>query len=219
MDATDKMLWRAGQGAAAIFLVLLVPFHPYPGSCVLKAFPMAALAMMVFRNARSRPGILLGLGLLLSDVGDVALDLDRTQNFIIGLGAFLAAHILYISAFLHSFDGSCARARWPAVTAVVLYAAVLGVLLFEIPGDKFLPVMIYLATITGMVVSTICMRPFVPLICIGAVLFMVSDTVLAINKFMHPLPHSTLFNIGIYFVAQFLMVKGFLRTQNNAEDR
>jgi uncharacterized membrane protein YhhN len=213
MDATDKMLWRAGQGAAAIFLVLLVPFHPYPGSSVLKVIPMAALALMVFRNARSRPGILLGLGLLLSDVGDVALDLDRTQNFIIGLGAFLAAHLLYISAFLHSFDGACARARWPAAAAVVLYAAVLGVLIRGVPADKLAPVMVYLATITGMVISTICMQPFVPLICIGAALFMVSDTILAINKFVYPFPYSTLFNIGIYFAAQFLMVKGFLRTK------
>jgi alkenylglycerophosphocholine/alkenylglycerophosphoethanolamine hydrolase len=208
MDMADKILWRTGQLAALLFLVLLVPLHPYPLSCVLKAIPVTALAVLVFRNLPTRPGRLLGVGLLFSVVGDVALDIDRTRYFILGLGAFLSAHVLYIAAFVHWRGWS--RSRLLPVAAVAVYAAVLAFLLRDIPADKWVPVMLYLGTISAMVMAAIGIRPVSPLIVTGASVFMMSDTIIAVNKFMHPLPHSTLFNIGLYFLAQFLIVKGVL---------
>jgi uncharacterized membrane protein YhhN len=216
LTRTDAMLWRIGQMAAVLFLALLVPFHPYPGSFLLKAMPAGVLAAIVFRNKRSPSGILLGIGLLLSLAGDVALDLDRTRYFITGLCAFLTAHLFYIAAFTHWFGWSWSR--FPGVIAVAFYAGVLAVLFQGIPGDKYIPVMLYLGAISLMVMAAICVRPLVPLIVAGTAVFMISDTIIAINKFMHPIPYSTFFNIGLYFVAQFMIVRGFLQYRSLRPD-
>jgi uncharacterized membrane protein YhhN len=45
----------------------------------------------------------------------------------------------------------------------------------------------------------------------GAVLFMISDSLLAINKFMNPLPQASLFIMLTYIAAQYLIVEGILR--------
>lgn len=209
MNKTDLIIRRVGQLAALAFVALLIPLHPYPGSFVLKALPVTALAVLVLRNVRTRPGYLLFAGLLLSVVGDVALDLERERYFIIGLGSFLVAHLLYISAFLHNF--SFPRARLPFILLILAYGLVVGWFLRDIPGGKLVPVMVYLGAITVMAISAVCVGPVTPWLIAGAVVFMLSDTVIAIDKFMHPIPHSMFYNIGLYFAAQFMIVAGFLR--------
>lgn len=212
--AIDAWLWRVAIVAAVIFVALIAPLHPYPGSFVLKAVPMTALTLLVLRNDRTRPGLLLAGGLVLSGVGDVALDLDRERFFIVGLAAFLVAHLLYIAAFAHWRGWS--RGRLPGALATLAYAAAVGWLLRDIPADKLVPVMAYLATITGMVICAIGVGPLNRLLIAGAVLFMFSDTIIAVNKFLRPLPHSTVFNIGLYFVAQLLIVRGALARDRSA---
>jgi uncharacterized membrane protein YhhN len=214
LTGADLVLWRVGQIAALTFLALLIPLHPYPGSFLIKAVPVAALAVIVLRNVRHRAGYLLLAGLLLSVVGDVALDLDRERFFLVGLAAFLVAHVLYIAAFAHGF--ALAARRLPFAALVVCYAAVLAVLLRHVPCDKLVPVMAYLTAISAMVISAICIRRISPLLVVGAAVFMLSDTVIAINKFMYPIPHSTIYNIGLYFVAQFLIVRGFVNLHRTA---
>ena len=209
MNKTDLIVWRVGQLAALAFMALLIPLHPYPGSFLIKALPVTALAVVVLRNVRTRQGYMLFAGLLLSVVGDVALDLERERYFIIGLGSFLVAHLLYISSFLHSFSFS--RARLPFILLILAYGLVIGWFLRDIPGGEFVPVMVYLGAVTVMVISAVCVGPVTPWLIAGAVVFMLSDTVIAINKFMHPIPHSMFYNIGSYFIAQFLLVAGFLR--------
>lgn len=49
---------------------------------------------------------------------------------------------------------------------------------------------------------------------LGAMIFVFSDTVIAVNKFLRPIPHSTVFNIGLYFIAQFLIVIGLISRAN-----
>jgi uncharacterized membrane protein YhhN len=195
--------------AAAVFLALLVPFHPFPGSFVVKAVPGLSLALLVLLNVKRAQGKLLFVGLLLSVAGDVLLDIDREKMFIPGLAAFLTAHLLYAAAFLTEFRFTPGRLVPLALLAI--YSIGLGWLLRDIPEGKLIPVMAYLAVITVMAMCTFLMRRRHPLIMIGALVFMASDTILAINKFLMPIPHSTLYNIGIYFVAQYLIVLGFLR--------
>jgi uncharacterized membrane protein YhhN len=205
----DLIIWRIAQVAALLFIASIIPFHPYPGSFVLKAIPTLALGWLVLGNVKSRPGYLLVAGLVLSTVGDIALDLDRNRFFIIGLGAFLLAHLLYISAMMHNFGLS--RSKIPGIVAVAAFGITLGFFLRDIPADKFIPVMCYLGAITIMVMTSICVSPTSVLLILGAAIFMLSDTVIAINKFLHPIPHSTVFNIGLYFVAQLTLVKGFIK--------
>ena len=50
------------------------------------------------------------------------------------------------------------------------------------------------------------------LVAAGAACFMVSDALLAINRFVLPLPASALWVLGSYYAAQCLLVMGLLRT-------
>lgn len=215
LAGADLVLWRVGQVAALVFLALLIPLHPYPGSFLIKAVPVSALALIALRNLRHRAGYLLFAGLVLSMVGDVALDLDRERFFLVGLASFLAAHLLYVASFLHGFAVSLRRL--PFVGLVVCYAVVLGVLLGNAPCDELAPIIAYLTAISAMVISAICIRRISPKLVAGAVVFMLSDTVIAVTKFMHPIPHSTIYNIGLYFVAQFLIVRGYINLHRAAK--
>ncbi|MCP4677195.1 MAG: lysoplasmalogenase [Deltaproteobacteria bacterium] len=213
MRGTDLIILRVGQLSALLFLILLIPLHPYPGSFVIKAIPAIALAIVVFRNLKTLPGYLLLAGLLLSAAGDVILDLDRVRFFVGGLGAFLVAHCLFTASFFQHFRFS--RARLPFALIVVVYSLAMGSLLQDIPVDKYLPVMIYIAAISIMVVASIFVTPFSPWLVLGTVLFLMSDTIIAINKFIHPIPYSTIYNIGMYFLALFVIVHGFLRAADD----
>lgn len=51
------------------------------------------------------------------------------------------------------------------------------------------------------------------LVALGVACFMLSDTALAINRFVSPLPHSALWVLGSYYAAQCLIVMGWLRGQ------
>ncbi len=208
MSNSNKIMTRVAQAAAVLFVALIIPLHPYTGSYVLKAIPTIFLAIIVFRSAKARPGVLLGIGLLFSTVGDVSLDIDRTRYFIVGLGGFLVAHIFYIVAMAHAFKSE--RAKIPGLLIVAAFGITIAYLLRGIPSDKLVPVMCYVAVITVMVLTAVSVSKTSKILIVGAALFMISDIILAINKFMVPIPYSTVFNIGIYFVAQFVIVKGFL---------
>lgn len=48
-------------------------------------------------------------------------------------------------------------------------------------------------------------------VAVGAGFFMLSDTLLALNKFVSPLPLSQLWVLSTYYIAQVLIVRGLLR--------
>ena len=146
--------------------------------------------------------------MLLSGVGDVILNIDRVGLFIPGLVAFLLAHLCYIGAFATEFRFSPVRAI--PLGLLVVYALVMGFFLKEIPSDKLAPVMAYLVIITLMAMGSFLLREPAWLISVGAITFMISDTVIAVNKFLVPIPESTLINVSIYYAAQCLIVTGFV---------
>jgi uncharacterized membrane protein YhhN len=210
--ATDRALYGLFFVAAPLFLLLLPVAYPYPGSVALKVVPILALAALLWRQVPGAQGKLLFAGMLLSGAGDAILDIDRDGLFIAGLVAFLLAHLCYIAAFATELRFQPKRAI--PITLLLLYALVIGWFLKDIPGDKLAPVMAYLAVITTMAMGAFLLRRPHPLIAIGAVAFMLSDTIIAVNKFLTPIPHSMLINIGIYYAAQCMIVSGFVRRES-----
>jgi alkenylglycerophosphocholine/alkenylglycerophosphoethanolamine hydrolase len=208
LKTPDKMLYAVFALGALGFLVLLPTLHPYPGSAVLKLAPILALAGLLLRKVSGLQGKLMVAGMLLSGCGDVILDIDRVGLFIPGLVAFLLAHLCYIAAFATELRFTARRAV--PLTLLLVYALVVGWFLKDIPGDKLAPVMAYLVVITAMAMSAFLLRRPHPLIAIGAVAFMISDTIIAVNKFLVPIPESTLINISIYYAAQCMIVSGFV---------
>ena len=153
---------------------------------------------------------LVRIGLMLSLVGDVFL-LWPKEGFLPGLIAFLLAHLAYIAAF-------CTPVRLAAkpsafLAYAVLAAAILAALWPGIPGALRVPVVAYVACLATMAAqafvwwrSSVAVQaadaPLARAAALGGVLFMASDSLLAINKFGAPLPLASLWILLTYWLAQ-----------------
>jgi len=148
-------------------------------------------------------------------LGDVLLMLPR-DLFVPGLAAFLAGHVLFIVGLLQppSPAGSppFAFSTEGLVVATVLVAAGAAWPAYRIfralgtDGHRQLtgPVAVYLVAIATMAV--LACNVGVPAAAAGALLFVVSDTVLALNRFVHPMRHGDVAVHITYHLAQGLLV-------------
>ncbi len=150
--------------------------------------------------------ILILAGLAASLAGDVFMILPR-KRFAAGLAAFLCAQLCYGCAFwkfpIHALSN-----------ALLLPFLVFGLLAFRAvapaAGKLKLPVLIYVAAITGM--AWMAAGRFVHLggaaalaAFAGALLFLASDTALAWNRFVRPFDRAQLVILGTYIPAQALI--------------
>lgn len=139
--------------------------------------------------ALSQRAILLGLGLLLSAAGDVFLELDGL--FVAGMAAFGLAHVCYSAVFIGIIrrDG-LNKSGWPFAIAII--AASIALAVWFAPGQAemglTIPATAYSVIISIMVISAVMSKA--PLMAkLGAVIFMLSDTLIAVGMFAHqPVP-------------------------------
>lgn len=157
--------------------------------------------------------------LVFSWTGDVFLMLEQKGAiwFIAGLGSFLLAHVLYILFFLKSRSRQQPKKQWNLyiISIVALYAASLFVFLYPHIGNLKIPVGVYAFTIALMVITAVHAfnkrKDKAAVYCItGAVLFIVSDSLLALNKFYQPFSIAGVCIMLTYGLAQFAIVKGSL---------
>ena len=154
--------------------------------------------------------------LVFSLLGDISLMfVDKSPHFFTaGLAAFLLAHILYILVFLK--DKNTTKKPWLFSGVLMLYGACLFFLLKDNLGVMLLPVFLYMLVILSMAISAYLRQGSVPKISFifvltGAFLFLISDSILAINKFYEPLPSSNISIMFTYAFAQLFIVFGLLK--------
>ena len=162
---------------------------------------------------------LMQAGFLLAWVGDVLLMFVERDPifFMLGLGAFLTTHVLYVLAFNKSVNDS----TWPsyvktnpmAAAPFVLLGGVLLFMLYPNLGDLLIPVFIYTAVIVTMVIFALnrmgrTSELSFKLIYYGALVFMLSDSLLAVNKFLAPIPYAGVLIMVPYIIAQFMIMRG-----------
>lgn len=147
--------------------------------------------------------------LFFSFLGDVFLMFDGW--FIPGLVAFLLAHISYIFLFRKEYGFS--------FTAILLFALFTsGFLVFlypSIPAELQIPVVIYCIAITFMGISAAsrntASRTSYRYVLGGAVLFIISDAMIAVNRFYTHIPADALYIMATYGTAQYLILEGWLK--------
>jgi uncharacterized membrane protein YhhN len=149
--------------------------------------------------------------------GDVLLMLPR-DLFVPGLAAFLGGHILFIVGLLHPPDGrpfSFSPVGLAVAAAVVVGAEIgPGVALVRSlvrggHGRLVGPVGCYMVAIGTLVV--LATNVAVPAAAVGAVLFLASDTVLALDRFVRPVARGQVVVHVTYHLAQGLLVLSLLR--------
>jgi alkylglycerol monooxygenase len=188
---------------------------------VFKPLTVLLLMGLVATDARP-PGtdgtfkvfLLAALGASLA--GDVLLMLPGNY-FIAGLAAFLVAHLFYILLL----QRSSAPARWfpsrIALAATLVFGAAMVIVLW--PGLRGAvlagAVAAYVVVIALMAAqaigrATVLRTRAATLVAVGACCFLLSDTLLALNRFVQPLPMVGLWVLGSYYVAQLLLARNML---------
>ena len=159
-----------------------------------------------------------GIGILFSLAGDIFLMLPKEQ-FIAGLVAFLLAHLAYIIGLNQSFPPLDAFGILMAVvlgmTAAKLYKNIEAGLVKQGKEKLKKPVLAYTAVITIMLLSAFLTlsRPdwdtrAAMTVSIGAALFMLSDAILAWNKFVQPIKNGRVMNMAAYHLGQIILIYG-----------
>jgi uncharacterized membrane protein YhhN len=152
-------------------------------------------------------------GLFFSWAGDIILDF----SFIPGLVCFLVAQVMYLIAFfLTPGENVIFRSKYFLLIPVILYGTGLVCYLYDDLGDMKLPVIIYAFVILTMLAAAINRFKKVNkisyrLVLAGAILFVISDSAIAVNKFSQPIKASSLIIMSTYITAQFLITIGFIR--------
>jgi uncharacterized membrane protein YhhN len=177
----------------------------------LSSLLVILVAGLSLRLPVARVGYTLGIlaGLVLSLGGDVALMFSSPRAFITGLILFALAHIAY-GITLTLFAGL----HWPDwISAAILLALAIAAYTYLAPGLGNMkgPVIAYIVLISFMVhraVSTFWSDAFSPaqawMLAAGAVLFWISDLILAIVRFRQPFRHHRL-SLAAYYAGQLLI--------------
>lgn len=150
--------------------------------------------------------ILIIAGIVFSIGGDVFLMLPN-DRFVYGLVSFLVAHLLYIAAFisLGGFQPDIA-----ALTLYVLYGMAMLRLLWPGLDQMKIPVLIYMVVILVMGWQALALWRLYPATwlwsaAIGAALFVISDSVLAYDRFRSSFVSARAIVLSTYFAAQTLI--------------
>jgi uncharacterized membrane protein YhhN len=183
--------------------------------------PLATLCVIAWAAAgRSDDGVVkrwIVVGLVFSLAGDIAL-LWPVQGFLVGLVAFLLGHLSYLVALTRRVKflaSPPAFGVWALVAASVLAGLWAGV-----PPDLRAPVLVYVCALGAMAAQATSVwlaRRGQPdaarwrLVAIGGALFVLSDAILATDKFVGGIPLPTLWNLTIYWLGQWFIACAAVR--------
>jgi uncharacterized membrane protein YhhN len=155
--------------------------------------------------------------------GDVLLLLqaDAEIFFILGLASFLVGHLLYILAYrelrwMDTSRGLLMPQKLRVSFPVALAGTGLIAVLLPTLGGLLVPVIAYAIVLMGMVMASFfrygrSTRESFIFIAAGALLFMISDSILAINKFHTPFELAGPLIMLTYILGQFLIVEGGIK--------
>ena len=224
------------QGLAAVYFFALAVelFANLTQNTLLQYFskPSLMLILLVYYvfGTRRRASPLkypVIFALAFSWLGDVLLLIDKQTGtlFVYGLAAFLAAHLFYIFYFLKIRRANNPRQLPHTLIFLGIAAYTLSLFIVLAPQVKGLlvPVGIYAVVISTMLGTSLAAFDFEKqiygrLAVGGTLLFVVSDSILAVNRFAAPFEYAPFFVMLTYAAAQLLITESSLRNLRDLED-
>lgn len=185
---------------------------------VSKPLLMISLFFFYFQKVRhnmNTSGKIMLISLIFSCLGDTFLMFQgkNPQFFLLGLGSFLVAQLAYYFIFRKG-----GKTQYLKRLPITIYTMVLVAFLWnKIPKDFLLPIFVYAFAIMMMGIGAVqrqTNQKSYHFVLIGAILFIISDSLIAINKFAFPIPLSGLWVMATYIAAQYLIVEGVLLGRN-----
>jgi len=178
----------------------------------MKMLPLMLLIVMTLKGAQKKFVKLFALGLCFSMLGDFFLAYDRINWFIFGLGSFLIAHIIYIFS-LTPLSIESIKKRFIGIIIYLVYGISIFSLISPNLKQLFIPVLIYMSVLLFMALTTLNSKKSNNWLIIGGLSFVVSDSLLGINKFYMPINNADFFIMLSYYFAQYALVQGMFLAQ------
>ena len=174
-----------------------------------------AMALLLPGQAGRRYRGLIVCGLVFSLAGDIFLMLPG-DRFVQGLASFLLAHLCYIAAFASSAG---VRVTPRLLAPYMLYDVGLMVLLWPHLGPLAMPVAVYGVVLVAMAWQAAerwaVLRSGPALgAALGGVLFVLSDSIIAVNRFVAPFRASRLVIMTTYIAAQWFIARSVGESHN-----
>ncbi len=183
---------------------------------VSKPMIMASLIGFYISSAKKQSNAFL-LAMIFALFGDIFLMFNGEEFFLIGLSCFLVMQLLYTITFLKDRVNDILLMIYRSLPILFISIAVIAYLWNGL-GEMRIPVAIYTAAISMMVISALIRRSnvtwYLPVVT-GVLLFMVSDALIALSKFG---PTFTGIEYGVmatYMLAQYLIVRGMIEKSVN----
>ena len=211
MNPSSPILYVITAAAVLIAILFNVPM------LYLVAKPLLMITLLTYFLSASKgyPGwrMLVVMALVFSWGGDVFLMLDNM--FVAGLASFLVAHLFYIVAYQKTGAGK-GKLRPFDIAAFALYGIALIWILYPGLGGMLVPVIAYALVLLAMGVWAHKRRGETAIasfgyVSAGVILFVISDSLIAVNKFAYDVPGERLLVMATYIAAQFLIIQGLLK--------
>ncbi|KWK75812.1 lysoplasmalogenase [Burkholderia ubonensis] len=207
LPAAYRRLWPLAV-AAALAYGLSLAAAPYPGQAAAKAAMGVLLLATAWACDAPRERAWLCAALAAAVLGDVLLALPGwPPSFVGGLGAFLLTHLGYCAIFLRW------RARpqgWRVAALVGLWLATPAFYAAFFPhlGELAAPVAVYMLVLCAMASFALAARTHGPLVALGSLIFVGSDTLIGVGRFLGGFAGIDYLIWALYALAQVTIVAG-----------
>lgn len=192
---------------------------------ITKAFIIPLLIWLYASHAKgamNRFHRMIIIALLFSWGGDLLLQLSQFNEtlFLVGVGSFLVTQVIYMVMFFSTKGPNVVFFR---KIYLVLPVAGYGVLIIwylkDVLGDMLVPITIYAIAILTMLFAALnremkVSRQSYMLVLLGALFFILSDSLIMINRIKIPFDLARVIIMSTYITAQYLIAAGCLKQYN-----
>ena len=216
LSQTDRRIVYSSLFFGLLYWGIILVGWSLPVNWLIKWLAIIPLALLLWRNRLNRSVTLAAVGLFIHSIGDIVITLDGEWFFLLAILAFLIGHLFYLAAFwLYKRPFSTIPSLQKAgIIGIILFAVIVSILLLPaLDGVMKTAVPIYILVITSLAVVSWLGDFQSWWIRIGVVSYMVSDSILAYNAFVAPVPFEGLITWPTYYFAQLLIAVGFLWEQ------
>ena len=182
-----------------------------------KSLLMPVLAAFLYNSGLAGTKKLVLIGIFFSWWGDIFLlmDIPGSFYFIAGLASFLTTHLLYIFYFLSIKKQAPSLLKKQPIWFILIIGYGVGLVILLLPhlGELKIPVALYATVISSMLLCSLHIfyktnPPANKFFVVGAILFVLSDSLLAFNKFYQTFSMASVGIMLTYCLAQYFIVRG-----------
>ncbi len=213
------LFFKIYMAVSIVYLVILLSGNEYLDLYLKPALiPLLGFAVYAYKRFPSRNTLLTALAFCW--IGDIILlfaDIAEIY-FILGLVSFLISHVIFCTLFNRQTPTKIRNNIVFRVGCIVIVVYLIGMLCILLPnlGNLKIPVIVYAFVISTMLLLAFngfltWSKPGNKYVFTGAAVFVVSDSILAIDRFHSSIEKGVFFIMLTYLVAQYLIVAGILK--------